>query len=553
MYRHMIRLIAIFTVLFLTACGGCNEREHRDECDLGDPSTCPAGERCVDDRGISVCEELESCDPAVPGDCPGGYICRPLGDRAVCEPELSAGRIPHCIDSEGIDVFAVEAYEALSVSWNVRGDFDHRGGFLVEYGVASQDYHGDREVDSDVRHINLRGLDNGVTHYVVVHALDPDGDITHTSCELDAVPRMLEFQPEVLVSESGSGDQLAPAIASTTDGHRIYLVWEDGSRIVSSLSTDFGDTWDTAQPVAPGSGQSNPDVAVRQEIRDGDGDLILRELAYIAWEESGEIWITSYDPEDDEFDEPTRVASGNRPAIAVTSDVVHVVFEDGGDILHTLSEDRGVSFDSPVVISSGVNDSSHPAMATSIFTDDVFVGWHGYRGSGDSDIYAVRSLNGGISFDEFRQVDDDPGGNNQRHVSINVNERSQTVYASWEDRRGGANVYFSWSDDWGESWEDNIDVGAGMGGDQFRPQAVVDVAGNVYVAMQDTSSGRRVVFSRFNAEGSFDPPLIPSGQAGAAGVVADNPAVAADHYGAVFVAWEEDRHGNVDIFFARAE
>ena len=93
------------------------------------------------------------------------------------------------------------------------------------------------------------------------------------------------------------------------------------------------------------------------------------------------------------------------------------------------------------------------------------------------------ALDGGMSFDEFRQVDDNPGGANQRHPPIHLNERSQTTSASWENRRGGANVYFSWSEDWGQTWEDNIDVHAGMGGDQFRPQAVVDVAGSVYVAM----------------------------------------------------------------------
>jgi hypothetical protein len=128
------------------------------------------------------------------------------------------------------------------------------------------------------------------------------------------------------------------------------------------------------------------------------------------------------------------------------------------------------------------------------------------------------------------------------------------LYAAWEDRRGGANVYFSWSEDHGVTWVPNVDVGAGLGGDQFHPDAVVDIAHNVYVAFQDTTAGARVVFSRFNVDGTFDPPLETSTAAGAGGVVADFPSVATDRYGAVYVAWEENRGGpDTDIIFARGE
>ncbi|MCP4204006.1 MAG: hypothetical protein GY769_18970 [bacterium] len=37
---------------------------------------------------------------------------------------------------------------------------------------------------------------------------------------------------------------------------------------------------------------------------------------------------------------------------------------------------------------------------------------------------------------------------------------------------------------------------AGYSDDQFRPQAVVEVARNVYVAFQDTTDGQRVFFAR---------------------------------------------------------
>jgi len=82
----------------------------------------------------------------------------------------------------------------------------------------------------------------------------------------------------------------------------------------------------------------------------------------------------------------------------------------------------------------------------------------------------------------------------------------------------------------------------------------VDVAGNVYVALQDTTNGQRVVFSRFNENGTFDPPLAPSTVAGQGGVVGDHPSVATDLFGTIYVAWEENRNGpDLDVVFARAD
>jgi hypothetical protein len=52
----------------------------------------------------------------------------------VCQPEMSAGRTPSCIDSDGIDVFAVEANATLSVTWNVNGSIDASGAFACRGG-----------------------------------------------------------------------------------------------------------------------------------------------------------------------------------------------------------------------------------------------------------------------------------------------------------------------------------------------------------------------------------------------------------------------------------
>jgi hypothetical protein len=343
-------------------------------------------------------------------------------------------------------------------------------------------------------------------------------------------------------------------VASNLEGTRIYLVWENEGSIVLAISTDFGDLWSTEEPVAPGAGQTNPAVAVREEVVDEGGNVVVPETVLIAWEQGGRVYLARYLPGTDTFEAPLDVAAGGNPDVAVGPSSIHLAFENGGAIFHSGSPDGGQSFLTPLQISGSTTMAHAPSAAVNDFTGDVYVAWDALLGAGDSNIYFAASTNDGESFDSVVRVDDDPMGQNQLNVSIAVDERSQKIYATWEDRRGGANVYFTWSEDWSGTWEPNVDVGAGLGGDQFRPQTVVDVARNVYVAFHDTTDGQRVVFSRFNSEGTFDPPLAPSTEAGAGGIVGDNPTVATDRYGAVYVAWEENRGGpTTDIFFARAE
>ncbi len=551
MLRRFVTLIAISLTLLIVGCG---DDAAEERCEPGDANACGAGERCVADGNDGVCEELDSCDPDVASSCPDGFVCRPLTDRAVCEPQETAGRIPSCIDSEGIDVFAVEASRALSVSWNVRGDFDHSGGFRVEYGTTSEEYDESVEVGAEVRQTSLRPLENGVEHYVAVQALDSDGEVAHASCELTALPHVLEFQPDLRVNTATDGDQSAPTLGANGEGTRLYLAWQSESAIEFAVSDDFGDTWTDARVVASGAEQASPDLVVRNAVEDDDGEVVTPETVFIAWEDSGDVMLGRYHPGDDTFDDPVTVAAGGSPNLAVSPDRLHVAFEKDGEVFHTSSGDDGQSFELPVKISGNTSQAAAPVVATSALSGDVYIGWHGVMGQGDTDIYFAGTPAGGTGFAEPVQVDDDTSGQNQKHVSIAIDERSQTIYATWEDRRGGANVYFSWSEDWGATWEPSVDVGAGLGGDQFQPQAVIDVAGNVYVAMQDTTDGARVIFTRFNSEGSFDPPLAPSSEAGSSGTVADHPVVATDRYGAVYVAWEENRGGpDTDIIFARAE
>lgn len=496
------------------------------------------------------------CDTTNPTACASGFVCRPAaGGGAYCEPETTVGRIPGCIDSEGLDVFAVEANHALSVSWNVNStSIDTSGGFNVRWGTATGTYANEAAVAADARDTVISGLDNNVTYYVVVEALNGGGGVSFTSCEVNAVPHVLVFGAELMPASLAGTNQTNPAMASNLEGNRIFLAWEEEGSIAAAVSTDFGDSW-TLLGLTGATGNS-PSIAVREAVIDPqNGNVLEPETVFLSWESGGTVMLVRYLSVDGVFEEAAyAVGTGTQPAVAVGPNAVHIAYLDAGAIYHIRSIDRGATFLTPIGVSGTTTMPSDPAIDVNQQTGDVYISWHAFLGQGNTDIYIATSLDEGVSFGGTDRVDDDTGGYNQLIVSLAVDERTDRVYATWEDRRGGSNVYFSWSDDHGVTWAANVNVGAGLGGDQFRPRAVVDIARNVYVIFTDTTNGQQPVFSRFNADGAFDPPLAPSSAAGAGGVVGDNACVATDRYGAVYTAWQENRNGPTNqVFFNRAE
>lgn len=520
-------------LVLLLALAGCKGKD--DDDDDADETCDPiAGEQC-------------ECDPDDPDSCPDGYLCRPDGGVAVCVSESAAGRIPSCTDPEGMDVLVAEANEALSVSWKVNGAIDHAGGFQVVWGRAAAVYDESLAVGPDDRQATLRPLENEVVWYAAVEALDASGAVSFQSCEVAAVPHVLAFQPDRVVHGDTDGEQRDPDLASNADGTRLYLVFEDDGEIRLATSDDFGDSW-TVRDAPVGAGQ-HATVAVRDAELGEDDAVLAPELAFLAWEDAGRILVASWDPTLGQLGEPVDVDAGAAPDLAVGGGDVFLAYEQAGGIAVTRSTDEGATFDTPRRLEDGLAQAAAPSVVVDAATGEAWVGFDAVDGAGDSNVYVSPEAAAAPV-----RADDDNQGQNQLEIALAIDPQTGFLYATWEDRRGGSNVYFSVSQDAGVTWSANVDVGVGLGGDQFRPEAVVDVASNVYVAFQDTSDGQKVVFSRFNEEGTFDPPLVPGTRAGESGIVGDDPSVATDAYGTVYVAWEENRDGpDADVVFARAE
>ena len=474
---------------------------------------------------------------------------------------IGGGRIPSCLSDGGIDMFAAEGDEVLGLSWNNVGGWDSSGGYRIRFGITEDDLADEMVInctDFECEH-NLTGLDNGVTYFLAVESLDANGVATQTSCAVSATPNVLVFLSDVRVNEATAGLQDFPDIVASTEGAPLFLGWEDGGAIWLGRSDDLGDTWSAPIAVGSRSAQASPSLAFRPLIEVDDVVEVVP-LLFVAYAQGSEIMlIRAAFPEGltgaAVYEAPISLGSGMNPDATIGRAAVHVAFEDGDQILAVRVDPDTLSKGAPVRVDTDSGDAHAPSIAANTLTGDVFVAYHALRGSGDNDVYGNVSIDGGATFGAVEvRIDDDVMGQNQLNISIAVDERTGQVLATWEDRRGGANIFFSSSEDNGLTWGANIETGAGLAGDQFTPRAVVDPGRNIYVAFIDTSDGQRPMFSRFNPEQTFDPPLPVSTAAGMAGAAARHPTVAIDKFGTIYVTWSENRSSpDVDIYFARAE
>jgi BNR repeat-like domain len=302
----------------------------------------------------------------------------------------------------------------------------------------------------------------------------------------------------------------------------IYLIWKkerdsQSGRILFNRSTNRGESWpqdahwlDREKP--DGSRSSSPRLD-----SDGKGNV------YAAW------W--------------TKHRDGKK------------------DILLSASRDFGASFGPAVKLNQG-----HGAFPPEVSADGkghVYVVWADERteaGSGSQRgrsaghrIYFNRSDDYGATWraQDMKLSGDGVGGGRvmQAWPQIRSDDRGH-VYVIWFDtRHDGGSVYFRASDDFGQTWREELRV-KGEGGDvEGAMEMAADDQGHLYVVWADNRDGEYGIYLVASTDHgrtwSKDVRLdVAKGKASRASL----PTLAADPSGHVYVAWQDARHGGWDIY-----
>jgi hypothetical protein len=315
---------------------------------------------------------------------------------------------------------------------------------------------------------------------------------------------------------------------------RVAVVWQDERHglptVYLATSTDGGASFSAPVKVsdnAPGAvAELHPDVVVAN----GKVRVVWQEFTDGADDDRGRIMLARLSFRGRKFRADVRVDAGGdasgswRPALAATGRYVYAAWVDERDtapsgapfehIYFTRSRDGGRSFETPRRIDAGtpvglattLDNKWAPAIAA--HRRSVTVAWADFRNY-NWDIFSATSTDRGATFGANVRVDDFAPTIERLHQdpAVAVVPGSDRIVVAWTDLRArepDPNVFFATSVDSGTTFSANAQLDRSRVG--FDPDA-------------DTPSGQ------------WSPSLAALGDD-------------------VCAAWQDDRLGNADVFFA---
>lgn len=413
------------------------------------------------------------------------------------------------------------------------------------------------------------------------HTWDSDADFLpgvwkdeYIEVTTDSVRLLRRWTTNVMVNDSASDYPINPTVTTDNNGN-VFVAWSDARNgnfdIYFSRSTDGGDNWNTDIKVNDDIGSAYQDGS--SLVVDNNGNLYLawfddrngnRDVYFAHSTDGGNSWSSNIKINDDTG---TTLQAGVNLAVGANNHV-YAVWVDGrngtGDIYFSYSTDGGNSWSSNAKVN---DDSGTQRSSPTIVVDansNIYVAWpDGRNGYYDSmlfrnyDIYFAHSIDDGNSWSADVRINDDTGMADQFNPNLAV-DSSGIIHATWgDDRNGNGDIYFAKSTDGGYHWSTNIRVNDDTGSNsQGTSSLALDGSGNLYVAWQDgRNNNSDIYFSRsINGGDSWNVNLKINDDIEAA--YQDDPSLTVDDSGNLYAAWL-DRRNNFsptttinDIYFA---
>ena len=333
---------------------------------------------------------------------------------------------------------------------------------------------------------------------------------------------------------------------------RVHLVWfdeRDGNpEIYAKRSGDGGVSWGPPVRLTEDPGASTyPSAAA-----DAAGSDVL----HVVWfdDRSGSPQVyhkrsldggLSWSPDLGLTSSP---ASAAWPSVAVWGSDVHVVYVDGRDgqseVYYVRSTDGGASFEPEVRLSDLPDNSWTPTVA--VWQDHVYAAWTDTRhGSpqGQEEEYFKRSTDGGASWGPDVRLTFDP----ENSWAPSLAASGPHVWLTWFDLRDGNwEIYFKRSRDFGLTWspDQRLTTDPAV---SARP-SIARRGPELTVVWWDTRDGNEEIYSKTSPDlGRTWGPDVRLTEAPGASTFAT---VAAAESG-VHVAWQDDRDGNLELYYQR--
>jgi hypothetical protein len=334
------------------------------------------------------------------------------------------------------------------------------------------------------------------------------GDILHKRDGAD-------FDPSTVNLSSNPAGSFTPEVA--VSGDNVYVVWSDAtsgsSDIFYKRSTDRGGTFDAIINLSDNAGDSNePAIAVSGNtvhVIWQDGPFGSEDILYRRSTDGGATFTDSIKNLSD------NTGRSLIPAIAASGSSVHVVWADDTDapppflfdILYRRSTNGGSTFPNVItnISSSPTGQSLHPSIG--VLGNNVHVVWTDDT-PGNDDILYRRSTDGGVTFtDPIKNLSNNAGASMLPAIAVSGNN----VHVVWQDDTTvNFDILYRRSLNGGTTFPNIITNLSDNGGGSVRP--ALAVAGtNVYVVWQDDTglvAGPDILYRPSTDSGvTFDPTI----------------------------------------------
>jgi hypothetical protein len=413
------------------------------------------------------------------------------------------------------------------------------------------------------------------------------------------------FIPSIRADDTGSDPsaQKYPAIAVDNNSGKIFVMYEDwrndedvwhtptpgvdgvlDSDIYLCNSTNKGVSFGTCRRVNDDTGKAMQTFittittkmvidengiihAVRTDWRNDADGMPLSSTGGIDDANNSDIYYANSSDGGLTFSVNKRVnddsgkARQDHPAIAVDDNgIIHIVWRDGREvpkdyIYYANSTNGGITFNVNKRIDNftGQVREVAPSIAVDDSNGNIYVVWEDRRGAPTAeDIYFAKSIDGGITFENVKRVNNDLG--NAYQVSPFISAKNGFIGVVWADGSSGSNIYFANSTDGGDTFWNHKKVNSDDGSTGHEDSSIVlDENNKIFIAWADKRLGLRDIYfttstdngTSFNIDQRVND-IVPGHQL--------HPSMVVDANGVVYIAWRHEIIGNVydDIHFTRS-
>ena len=388
------------------------------------------------------------------------------------------------------------------------------------------------------------------------------------------------FAPNVRVNTVNLGYdyEVEPTMVIDSAG-KIYVGWKEaptpaggGERVGFAYSADRGDTFSTniLMPVPVLSYQSDPWLTVTRDDR-----VYFTRIEYASTSQPGGISVTNTT---DGVTWGTTYYRSDAPNFADKESAAHdaagnlywVWNSDSSRqvLAFSRSNDGGASWTPNVIVSDGPGTLGgivqvHP-------NGTVLAAWWQYS---RSDILFDRSFDGGLTWGPDIRVNDIPGSaesplpSDPPVLPSMAVAPNGTIYVAWEDYRNGRpggtpngdmDIMASHSSDGGTTWSPAVRVNDdATTARQWMPDLAIDRLGGVHAAWEDDRTGNHNIYYANSTDGgtTFGPNVRVTTAETPVSYTrpGDYLAIESSPDGTVCVVWTDGRGPDLDINFARLE